>query len=235
MRSRLVAVLAGLCVAAAILLLSALQVASRAIAAGSGPDAASLLSHLALAAAAAVGGCFLLGVAVETVRTWRRHQAGLWREPRRASRRLVSYVATTLVGLAAAPASHASANPTITAAAPTGGPSTWNDAAGQTGATAPDPGWHPTPERASDSATTPQIRLVGGASRDHSQLTTSITVRRGDCLWDLVARALGPDADLDEVARAWPRWYAANRHVIGADPDLLLPGQVLHAPTAGSR
>lgn len=55
-------------------------------------------------------------------------------------------------------------------------------------------------------------------------------VRRGDCLWSVVARALGPAASDADVARAWPRWYAANRSVIGPDPDLLLPGQRLSPP-----
>ena len=30
--------------------------------------------------------------------------------------------------------------------------------------------------------------------------------------------------------REWPRWYAANREVVGADPDLLVPGQQLAPP-----
>jgi nucleoid-associated protein YgaU len=47
-----------------------------------------------------------------------------------------------------------------------------------------------------------------------------------------VARHLGPDATDAEVAAQWPRWHAANRSVIGDDPDLLLPGQVLRAPHA---
>lgn len=57
-----------------------------------------------------------------------------------------------------------------------------------------------------------------------------IVVHRGDCLWGVVARALGPDADDAAVAQAWPRWYEANRSVIGPDPGLLLPGQRLVAP-----
>lgn len=57
-----------------------------------------------------------------------------------------------------------------------------------------------------------------------------IVVHRGDTLWDLTARHLGPGATADEIAREWPRWFAANRHIIGNDPDLLLPGQVLQIP-----
>ena len=54
-----------------------------------------------------------------------------------------------------------------------------------------------------------------------------VTVRRGDTLWDLAARGLGPTASDAEIAAEWPRWYAANRDVVGADPDLLVPGQQL--------
>jgi len=55
-------------------------------------------------------------------------------------------------------------------------------------------------------------------------------VRRGDSLWDVAARHLGADATAADIAREWPRWYAANQAVIGFDPGVLRPGQVLHAP-----
>jgi nucleoid-associated protein YgaU len=54
----------------------------------------------------------------------------------------------------------------------------------------------------------------------------------GDSLWRIAQRALGPDATDQEVAAEWPRWYAANADVIGADPDLVVPGQVLRTPDA---
>ncbi|MCH8628295.1 LysM peptidoglycan-binding domain-containing protein [Arsenicicoccus piscis] len=60
-----------------------------------------------------------------------------------------------------------------------------------------------------------------------------VVVRRGDTLWDLAARHLGPGATVEQVAAAWPRWYARNRAVIGSDPGLLLPGQRLRPPTGG--
>lgn len=59
-----------------------------------------------------------------------------------------------------------------------------------------------------------------------------VVVRRGDTLWDLAAASLPPPRSEARTARAWPRWYAANRAVIGANPHLLHPGQVLHAPPA---
>jgi nucleoid-associated protein YgaU len=57
-----------------------------------------------------------------------------------------------------------------------------------------------------------------------------VVVRRGDTLWSIAARNLGPRPSDSQIAQAWPAWYDANRDVIGDDPGLLLPGQVLRAP-----
>ena len=59
-----------------------------------------------------------------------------------------------------------------------------------------------------------------------------VVVRRGDTLWSIAARHLGPDPSDAEIAQAWPAWHDANREVVGPDPDVLLPGQVLRAPRA---
>lgn len=55
-------------------------------------------------------------------------------------------------------------------------------------------------------------------------------VRSGDSLWSLAAEQLGPLATDAEIAAHWPRWYERNRDVIGADPDLILPGQIFAVP-----
>jgi hypothetical protein len=60
-------------------------------------------------------------------------------------------------------------------------------------------------------------------------------VVRGDCLWDIAAdwlqqQAPGAPPPAAEVARATRDWWQANAAVIGADPDRLLPGQVLRPP-----
>ena len=55
-------------------------------------------------------------------------------------------------------------------------------------------------------------------------------VRRGDCLWTIAARSLGPGAGPAAIEAGWHRWYHANRDVIGADPSLLFPGQRLTPP-----
>lgn len=57
-----------------------------------------------------------------------------------------------------------------------------------------------------------------------------VTVRAGDSLWSLSAAQLGAFASDVDIAAAWPRLYQANRQVIGKNPDLLLPGQVLRFP-----
>jgi hypothetical protein len=55
-------------------------------------------------------------------------------------------------------------------------------------------------------------------------------VRRGDALWNIAARHLGAGASAADIAREWPRWYAANRSVIGPNPSLLRPGELLSPP-----
>ncbi len=59
-------------------------------------------------------------------------------------------------------------------------------------------------------------------------------VVRGDCLWDiataeLVQRLERMPTDA-EIAGATHAWWTANTAVIGPDPDVLMPGQVLRPP-----
>lgn len=54
-------------------------------------------------------------------------------------------------------------------------------------------------------------------------------VAPGDALWSIAARALGTD-EPRRVARYWPRIHRLNRAVIGSDPSLIYPGQVLRLP-----
>ena len=62
----------------------------------------------------------------------------------------------------------------------------------------------------------------------------SYTVTSGDELWSIAARALGTE-DPRRIARYWPRIHRLNRAVIGADPSLIYPGQVLKLPLECSR
>jgi nucleoid-associated protein YgaU len=59
-----------------------------------------------------------------------------------------------------------------------------------------------------------------------------VTVRPGDSLWSIAAAALGPFASDADIAREWPRLYAANRAAVGANPHFLRPGLVLVLPPA---
>jgi nucleoid-associated protein YgaU len=60
-------------------------------------------------------------------------------------------------------------------------------------------------------------------------------VVRGDCLWriaeDSLLDRLGRLPTDGEIATAVQAWWRANADVIGPDPDLLLPGQVLRPPS----
>lgn len=75
-------------------------------------------------------------------------------------------------------------------------------------------------------------RFAGGSgtSRSSSADHRVVVVHRGDTLWAIAARHLGPAATDAQVAAEWPRWHAANRSTIGAEPDLILPGQRLVVP-----
>ncbi|MFW3171913.1 hypothetical protein [Geodermatophilus sp. CPCC 206100] len=61
-------------------------------------------------------------------------------------------------------------------------------------------------------------------------------VLRGECLWDIAAADLqdrsGREPTAGETAAAVQAWWQLNAGVIGPDPDLLLPGQVLRPPSA---
>jgi hypothetical protein len=85
------------------------------------------------------------------------------------------------------------------------------------------------PERAVAPATRspgPRARAVPGARRDAGAVERYV-VRPGDSLWS-IARA--HPADGDDVELRWRAIWAANRDVVGTDPDLIHPGQALRLP-----
>ncbi len=116
------------------------------------------------------------------------------------------------------------------AATPARGQKTGNEmpAGGQKGTNELPPGGRPlvgVPDRPTDGAPTRYTDL-------RPAVPVRVVVRKGDSLWSIAARELGPRATADAIAARWPDWYATNRHVIGNDPDLILPGQVLRIPPA---
>ena len=56
------------------------------------------------------------------------------------------------------------------------------------------------------------------------------TVLPGDCLWNIAGEMLGRGASSQEIADLWPVIYSLNKDVIGKDPNLIEPGQVLLLP-----
>lgn len=98
-------------------------------------------------------------------------------------------------------------------------------------AAAPPPtpgGWVPTRPHVRPQ---PDVRVLSPSPRSTPATPPpEVVVRHGDSLWSIAARHLGPDASESEIARAWPAWHDTNREVVGDDPDLLRPGQVLRPP-----
>lgn len=62
---------------------------------------------------------------------------------------------------------------------------------------------------------------AGGASTD------AVLVESGETLWSISAERLGPGASPQQIALQAEQTYALNRARIGADPDLIFPGQEL--------
>ncbi|WP_457950684.1 LysM peptidoglycan-binding domain-containing protein [Pseudarthrobacter sp. alpha12b] len=112
----------------------------------------------------------------------------------------------------------------------------WEPSAATPTATALNPGWQPaSPVVEPGMLAAPAMRSTAGP--EPGAPTTGgeadvVTVLAGDTLWDIVAAYLGPEASDVDIALEWPRWYAANRGLIGGNPDVLLPGQILQAPAA---
>ncbi len=132
------------------------------------------------------------------------------------------------------------AGPAVAGGAAVAGPAVANPVAAVAAcdpALPPGPGWTPTrPTPAPDGVLTPGRRPAGSTNGvgEGAEAGAEVVVRRGDTLWAIARERLGAGASDVEVAREWPRWYAANRDVIGDDPDLVLPGTRLRVPAAGA-
>lgn len=101
-------------------------------------------------------------------------------------------------------------------------------------ASAAVPDWPSAPGAA--PAAVPDWPVGGSAPASTAPPRSAHVVLRGDCLWDIAADRLGQERSAPptdgEVARAVSAWWSANAGVIGRDPDLLRPGQVLFPPAA---
>ena len=88
---------------------------------------------------------------------------------------------------------------------------------------------HPAPRPAISAPEVPEPAPDAPTSSPQAG-SPGVLVQPGDSLWCIASRAL-PGASDAQVDAEWRRWYAANRDVVGTDPDLILPGQLLRPPT----
>lgn len=106
---------------------------------------------------------------------------------------------------------------------------------------APTPSLAPTPEPSTTPSSVTSTPSGAPSASSHlpngtnsgAESSVLVTVRRGDTLWGLAARQLlaeGTRPTARAVAVCWPRWWVANRRLIGTDPDLIRPGQRLFTP-----
>ena len=75
------------------------------------------------------------------------------------------------------------------------------------------------------TGTAPPDTAPTGAGR------VTVTVRPGDSLWSIASAAMQAPATPADIDAAWRAWYATNEAVIGSDPNLIEPGQLLLPPT----
>jgi DNA-binding CsgD family transcriptional regulator/LysM repeat protein len=78
----------------------------------------------------------------------------------------------------------------------------------------------------------PAVAEAQGIARakDAQKGSERIVVRPGASLWSISEERLGPNATPQQIANAAERIYALNRSQIGADPNLIFPGQKLSVP-----
>ena len=240
--------------AGAALLLRAAAVAPRTTSAAAGltvdrwVELAVLAAGLLAAAWLALSGVLALACVAASLlgRRWRAGEAAIERLAPVAVRRLVRAAVGVGVGagLTLAPTAALAADVAPTAPAAPGA------------SVVLDLGWQPTgtedgdgaDRRAQEAEDVPVEEVAAapvarhaadeGAGEGDDEATdeaadeagTTRVVLRGDTLWAIAAQSLGGSPTDAEILREVTRWHAENRDVVGADPDRLLPGQILRAP-----
>jgi ABC-type transporter Mla MlaB component/LysM repeat protein len=72
------------------------------------------------------------------------------------------------------------------------------------------------------------------STRERNRAEQTVTVEQGNTLWSITVAML-KTSRAGRIAAYWPLIYRANRAVIGPDPDLIIPGQVLVLPSSDGR
>lgn len=78
-----------------------------------------------------------------------------------------------------------------------------------------------------------QVRIPVTVTPDHPSESEadSVVVVKGDHLWKISARRLGPEATNGEIAPYWRDVIEANTPQLrSGDPDLIYPGEVVELP-----
>ena len=99
---------------------------------------------------------------------------------------------------------------------------------------APPPDWPTAAEAATPPPDRPAAPTGPEARPDEQRTADRYVVVPGDCLWHIAADGLGGVPSDAVIADAVTAWWTANADVIGPDPDLIHPGQVLQAPPTDS-
>ena len=124
-----------------------------------------------------------------------------------------------------------------TSAATAAEPSTSAPESGPTDADATDAAVAPT--TAAPSATTENDAAIPaptatpaqpGSGPTDADSAGAVVVLAGDTLWSIAHHHLNSDATDQKIDTAWRAWYSANTQVIGDNPDLIQPGQLLLPP-----
>jgi Tol biopolymer transport system component len=93
------------------------------------------------------------------------------------------------------------------------------------------PDWLPRLPKDADGSDEAQVNKKPGVEdvdRDRPELT--VIVKPGDSLWSISEQRLGPEASPQRVYDHTIQMYDLNRKRIGADPNLIFPGQRLSLP-----
>ena len=100
------------------------------------------------------------------------------------------------------------------------------------GATATAPAWADPGEATGVTGLALPDRATGGAlpATGHATRTSHVVVRPGDSLWSITADLLPAGAPDRAIDAGWRALHAANRVLLGPDPDLVRPGTRLALP-----
>jgi resuscitation-promoting factor RpfA len=97
-----------------------------------------------------------------------------------------------------------------------------------------EPGGFPPPRPAGRTGEASRSAPRRGGRSEPAKAVRQVVVKPGDSLWSIAAEIL-ETSDPARIARYWPLIHRSNRELIGANPNLIFPGQVLELPDETSR